>query len=162
MKNWVCDGLLNFFEAPRMVHSALGGAIPRAEAAPVAPSLGKGEAHVRSSRRHGSSLRGLAPVSGTCHVELDKLLKLSDTKSKISPKRLLVEFVFFRFSRILSQNACLVVHFSTSQICKSNQTKKILSGYHKKQFLVKIGPIPEGETSFHVICSCPVVTYKNE
>ena len=35
-----------------------------------------------------------ASVSGTCHVELDKLPNLNNTKSKTSPKIVLVVFVF--------------------------------------------------------------------
>ena len=45
----------------------------------------------------------LASVSGTRHVELDKLPDLSNTKSK---RRLLVEFVFFRNSNQTSK--CLM------------------------------------------------------
>ena len=58
MKKWVCDGHVSF-EAPRMVYSVLGTVEPRAAAAPVALSLGNGGCHLCSSRRHGSSLRGL-------------------------------------------------------------------------------------------------------
>ena len=64
----------------------------------------------------------LASVSGACHVELDKLPKLNNTKSKRSPKRLLVELVFLSFIQIESQKACLVIHFSTNQMqIKSNE-----------------------------------------
>ena len=41
----------------------------------------------------------VASVSGACHVVLDKLPKsiINSTKSKVSPKRLLAEFIFFSF-----------------------------------------------------------------
>ena len=45
MKNWVCDGLVSFFIAPRMVYSVLGSVGPRAAAALVALSLGNGGSH---------------------------------------------------------------------------------------------------------------------
>ena len=58
----------------------------------------------------------IAPVLGICHVELDKLPKSNSTKSKRSPKRLLAEFVFFRFIRFKCQKVCLVIHFFTNQM----------------------------------------------
>ena len=39
MKNWVCDGLGFFFEAPWAVYSVLGAVGPRAAATPVALPL---------------------------------------------------------------------------------------------------------------------------
>ena len=42
-----------------MVYSVLGTVGPRAAAAPVALSLGNGGPHLWSSRRHGSTLRGM-------------------------------------------------------------------------------------------------------
>ena len=81
----------------------------------------------------------VAPVSGTCHVELDELPKLSNTNSKRSPRRLLVEFVFFPFIRIKYQNACLVIHFLTNQMqIKSNE--KLYWWSVINFVLVKMGP----------------------
>ena len=42
MKNWVCDGLVFFFEAPWNVYSVLWAVGPRGVAAPVALFLGNG------------------------------------------------------------------------------------------------------------------------
>ena len=79
-----------------MVYSVLGAVGPRATASPVALSLGNDGSHLRRSRRHGSSLRGLLRLH-VPHVELDKPPRLNDTKSETSPRRNLVEFVFFLF-----------------------------------------------------------------
>ena len=67
----------------------------------------------------------LASASGTCHVELDKLPKLNTTKSTRSPKRLAVEFVFFRFT-YSNRKSRPAWRFTFRPIrCKSNKTKKI-------------------------------------
>ena len=72
-----------------MVYSVLGGAGPRSAAAPVAFSRERWMSPVKQSTTR-LNFAWLASVSGACHVELDKLPDLNNTKSKISPKRLLL------------------------------------------------------------------------
>ena len=64
-------------------------------------------------------------VSGTCHVELDKLPKLNNAKSKRSPKILLVEFVFFVLLESKVKMTALVIHFSTNQMQVKSHKKNI-------------------------------------
>lgn len=66
----------------------------RAAAAPVALPLGHDESRLSSSRRRGSSLRGLLRFDGTRHLELNKLPTSNNTKNlETSPERLLVESI---------------------------------------------------------------------
>ena len=66
--------------------STLLGAIgPRAAAAPVAPPLGNGGISSLKQSAVRLNLAWLASVSGTCHVELNKLPKSNPTNSKRSP-----------------------------------------------------------------------------
>ena len=51
---------------------------------------------------HTTHFALLASVSGTCHVELDQLPNLNNTKSKSSPKRLLSGSFFFVISDQMS------------------------------------------------------------
>ena len=74
----------------------------------------------------------LESVSGTCYVELDKLPKLNNTKSNTPRKRLIVESAFFRFIRIKSQNACLMIYFSTNQM-QIESNENVLAEYHKNK-----------------------------
>ena len=68
-------------------------------------------------------LAWLASVSGTCHVELDKLPKVNNTKNNISPKILfLAEFVvfFIFFENQTSERSA--IHFTTNRMqIKSNE-----------------------------------------
>ena len=79
-----------------MVYFVLEAVGPRAAAAPVALPLGNDGSRPWSSRRHGSSLRGLLRSHGKCRVELDKVPEVNHTKRKIGP-RILLEFVLFEF-----------------------------------------------------------------
>ena len=105
-----------------MIYSMLGAVGPRAAAAPVALSLGKGGSHLWSSRQHGSNLRGLLRFQEHATSSWTNSPKSNSTKSKRSPERLLVEFVFFFI--LFESNvkiACFVIHFSTNQMrIKSN------------------------------------------
>ena len=65
----------------------LEAAGPRAAAAPMAMPLEIDGS--RSSRRQGTSLRGLLRLHGTRHVELDQLPKLNEDIDR-SPKSLFV------------------------------------------------------------------------
>ena len=56
----------------------------------------------------GLKIKWFASVLGTCHVELDELLKLNNTKSKIIPKRILDELVFYLFIRMDQVSKCLL------------------------------------------------------
>ena len=69
-----------------MVYSVLGTVGPRAAAAPVALSLGNAISPVKQPTTR-LKFAWLASVSGTCHVELEDLSDLNNTKSKISPTR---------------------------------------------------------------------------
>ena len=72
MKNWVCDGLV-FFEAPRMVYSAInrGRRILRCGCSGGSVAREWWISPVKQSTR--LKFAWLTSVSGTCHVELDKL-----------------------------------------------------------------------------------------
>ena len=84
-----------------MVYSVLGAIGPRAAAAPVADGS---HLSVKQSTTR-LKLAWLASVSGTCHVELDKLPDSSITKNKRRPQIRLIESVFFVLIRIKHQNA---------------------------------------------------------
>ena len=91
-----------------MVYSVLGAVGPRAAAAPVALCLGNDGSQLRSSRRHGSSLRGLLRNQEHAASSWTNSPNRMARESKISTNRLVVEVVFFPFD--------------------SNQTSKCLLG----------------------------------
>ena len=100
VKNWVYGGRVNFLGAAGGLLCARGRRTSRCGWSSVPVSRKYGIAPVKLSTTRPKFAR-IAPVSGTCHVELDKLHKSNSTKCKISPKRLLlVEFVFFRSLQI--------------------------------------------------------------
>ena len=86
-----------------MVYSVLGAVESRTAAAPVVLPLGNDGSRLRSSRRHGSNLRGLLRFHGTCHVRMDKIPKMNNTKSKRSSQRLLA-FSNFKYNRLLGDS----------------------------------------------------------
>ena len=69
-----------------------------------------------------------ASVSGTCHVELDKLPNLNDTKEQKSQKascRIRFYQVPGMFYSNQMSNACLVIHFSTHQMQTKSDEENI-------------------------------------